>query len=100
MRFRPCSITARCAFGRVAPLLERRLAVAGALELEEAVGLADQRNTVEERPRSLAPGDRGDDGAEDRVATDPDHRRPDVDADLVERLVVRRLDQLVILLAL
>ena len=43
-------------------------------------------------PGGLAPGRGRDDRAEERLAADADHRGPDVEADLVERLVVRLLD--------
>src|SRR5262249_27292009 len=75
--------------------VEGGLAVPGPLELEEAVRLGHQRHPVEEPPGRLAPGNRGDDRAEDGVAADTDDRCPDVQPDGVEGLVVRGPDLLV-----
>src|SRR5690349_16479551 len=80
--------------------VEGRLAVPAPLELEEAIRLGHQRYPVPQPPGRLAARRGRDDGTEDGVSADADDRRADVQADVVERLVVRVLDELVELGAL
>src|SRR5215469_2198552 len=74
---------------------ELRLTVAGALQLEETVGLRDQRQAVKEPPSRLTFRRRGDHRTEDRVPADADDRRAHVQSHLVEGFVMRCLDDVV-----
>jgi uncharacterized protein (DUF885 family) len=76
-------------------LVERGLPVPAPLEFEETVRLGDQHQPVPQFAGGLAARGGRDDGAEQGLAPDPDHRGPDVQADVVERLVVRVLDLLI-----
>src|SRR5579859_4206128 len=70
-------------------------AVPASLQLKEAVGLGDEHEAVPELSGRLTAGRWGDDRTEQGRASDPQNRRPDVQADLAERFVVRVLDELV-----
>src|SRR5215469_14588874 len=63
-------------------------AVAGPLQLEEAVSLGHQCQPVPQPSGRFSLGGWRDDGAEQRPAAYPDDRRSDVKPDLVERLVM------------
>src|SRR5690348_7122591 len=82
-------------FRAAAGSVERRLAVPAPLELEEAVRLGHQRDPVPQTAGRLAARRGRDDGTEDGVAADAHDRGADVQADVVERLVVRVLDELI-----
>src|SRR5215831_15140869 len=68
--------------------VERWLAVAGPLQLEEAVRLGHQRQAVPQPSGRLPLRGWRDNRAEQGPAPNPDDRRSDVKPHLVERLVV------------
>src|ERR1019366_1399107 len=72
---------------------EGRFAVPAPLELEEAVRPGDHDQAVPESSGSFTARGWCDHGAEQGRAADAENGRPDIEADLVERLVVRVLDE-------
>ena len=67
----------------------------GALDLEDSVSGRDEHESVPKEPRGLALRGRSHHRTEEGIAADTDHRGPDIGADLIERLVMGSLDDLV-----
>src|SRR5215471_4927018 len=78
-------------------LVEDGVAVAAALQLEEAVDGGHRQHAVPQPARVLAARDRGHHGPEDGRAVDRDHRRADVVPDPVHAVPVGGPQRLVVL---